>query len=229
MKKFIAAFFCLFAFPAFAGTLTLLGVGSQTESGPPEFSYLASYTGSSGSATLDISSVGFGDANSKRRIVVGIRSGSTLTGITIGGETGIVNYAISGYAYGSALVPSGTSGTVSMTFSGAPSSTRIWVTRAVNLSSGSVTDTYTSAGTSTSRACSIDILQDGFMLGIWWVSNDATSHSWSGGVTKNSQSSFSSGSLSFASYVSPSDQTKSTTASYAGFARSNRIFCASWR
>ena len=116
-------------------------------SNAPEFSYLGTWTGTSNTTTINITNVSFGTATSTRKIAIFITNGSntTLSSASIGGVGATVHFSTQSSAYVyhsvyaiSATVPTGTTGTVSLTFSGGypDFSQRIWVFRLDGLDSG---------------------------------------------------------------------------------------------
>lgn len=133
--------------------------------------YSTTYIGMADSASGVFAGSDFGPAHLSRRIFVAVRwTGNstvlkTLTGATIGGVTATIHIqngadasvgAFYGIAIISALVPAGTSGTISLSFSGAIVSCRIYWASAIGLvattANATATDETSSGGTATVNA-----------------------------------------------------------------------------
>lgn len=150
-------------FPAGAVTVT-----------PPEVTFLQATENTAGLATYTFAGVNFGAADPTRRIIVACHWGqagaSTFTSATIGGIAATTHISVIGTAQGpvalvSALVPTGTSGTVAFTVSVAVDHGMIGVYRSVNETAAptvTASDNTVSAGV---LAATINIPDNGWVIG----------------------------------------------------------------
>ena len=141
-------------------------------------------------------SVTFGDERSDRRMAAVIHwneggSHFTLDSATIGGEAATIHVQRGhsggstglGAAIISAVVPTGASGVVDCTFSGATSNVSCGVYRLTGLSSGTPTDTDSdqSTVTTTDLSVTITVAADGIVIAGFTGSTNATSDvAWTG-------------------------------------------------
>lgn len=158
------------------------GHGAGSASNPPaQVDFLASYTATDTSRPRLFAGVSFGAEAGNRRIFVAIGAGSSTIGstvncqisaVTIGGiaatkhvglPAGNVNHVSEIW---SALVPTGTTGDVSITYINGTTGWNRWslgVFRAVDLVSATPTDTDSSTGTGALSA-TLDVAAGGFVI-----------------------------------------------------------------
>ena len=147
---------------------------------PVEASFVGSDSSSSALTTYSFASVALGDAFTDRYILVAIAPGGaanrSISSVTIAGISATVHvqgtYAVGGdtsepqMGWAGAFVPSGTTGTISVTFSGSKSTCSISVYSVAN-STGTVVSTGESVGGTrnlTSRTLSLDLNASGITL-----------------------------------------------------------------
>lgn len=148
-------------------------------------SFLQSAVSTSDLTTYTFSSQNFGDAASDRYIVVAITSrsvsGGTISSVTIGGVSASIdvqvtnsssNYTVSGIA--KALVPTGTSGDIVITFGAEQLRAGIGVYRLLGISS---TPTDTGTSTADDPTTNLDIAAGGYAIGVAYTVEAATA-SW---------------------------------------------------
>lgn len=143
----------------------------------PAFSILSSGINTANQIEYTFSSLSFGAAATDRLLIVAVTSGgvldpATLLSATIGGVSATIHAqanntgnSVNGHAaVFSALVPTGTSGSVVVTWDGAGAmgNTAYALYRATGLVSSTPTDTATAAGTSPTM--SIDRANNGFIV-----------------------------------------------------------------
>ena len=152
------------------------------------YSYLTEVEDTSNAATYNFSSVSFGVPSASRQIIVGtcgvIGSGQTISSVTIGGvsATQVVQASNGGQPCGLfiANVPTGTSGTVSVTFSTTMGRAHIGVWRMVAANSAAAEDTISlGLGSSGSQSGTIDVSANGVIIA-YGIGNNTGNHGWTG-------------------------------------------------
>lgn len=145
-------------------------------------SFLQSAVSTSDLTTYTFSSQNFGDAASDRYIVVAITSmsvsGGTISSVTIGGVSASIdaqvtnsssNYTVSGIA--KAIVPTGTSGDIVVTFGAEQLRAGIGVYRLLGISS---TPTDTDTSTAADPKGYLDIAAGGYAIAVAYTAETAT-------------------------------------------------------
>jgi len=126
------------------------------------------------SDTMSVSSLPFGDAEATRRLFAMLtwRAGTSrnLDGVTIGGETAVIHVqqdnggAVAGCAIASALVASGTSGTVVASFDGKVRNLGVKMFRATNLENSAPTSAQSATDGNGNPSLSIPTYDNGYLL-----------------------------------------------------------------
>lgn len=151
------------------------------------YSYLTEVGDTSNSTTYNFSSVSFGAESATRQIIVGIvgvvNSNQSISSVTIGGvsATQVVQASNGGQPLGLYIAnPTGTSGTVSVTFSTTMFRAHIGVWRMVAANSATAEDTISLGGGSTGlQTGTIDHSAGGVIIA-YGIGNNTGNHGWTG-------------------------------------------------
>ena len=154
---------------------------------PASISYQASYEDQTSQTTYTFASSAFGTANASRRVIIGISSAivgsATISSVTIGGVSATISVqatqgtrAVTGIAIAS--VPTGTTGSVVITFSNAMLRCAIGVWATYDLQSN--TATATTSSVANPLALSLNVLAGGVALGCLYDNNVGAGVVWTG-------------------------------------------------
>lgn len=151
-----------------------LTMGIVASSRVPYYTYNGNYNSASDLTTYSFTGCNFGSARSDRLIAVVIQARAspvasrTLSSITIGGVTGTVHVenTISGVpcVIASALVPTGTSGTVSLTWSAGMGGVSISLYSMYNLSSNTPNGSWSNTWSSGNCSTAVAVKSNGILL-----------------------------------------------------------------
>lgn len=168
----------------------LLAYGAAAPPPAPSITFLQVTEDTSTQTTYTFAGVNFGAADSTRRIVVVVHFGSaiarTFNSGTIGGvgatiHLTAVNTAAMRVGIMSALVPTGTSGTITVTLSGTAAHCKIASYRALNETAGSPLTANDIAGSAGLLTTTINVPANGWVVGGASFSlTGPSSHTWTG-------------------------------------------------
>ena len=196
IKRFFAAFFalCLLLAPAADARLVvnqLSGFGVSQAEGF-SLTYLTNSGDTSNLTTYTFSSVDLGDAAGDRLILVGSSgvagAARAVSSVTVGGVSATQAAQASNggqpAALHSAVVPTGATGDIVVTFNGSMNRAHIGVWRLSGYNSSTVEDTIGAGlGSSSSQTGTIDVSAGGVIIA-YGIGNNTGNHGWTG-VTEN--------------------------------------------
>lgn len=149
--------------------------------------FLNSANQSTGGSSYTFSSSSFGTASSTRRIIVsiaGANNSRTISSVTIGGVSAdiVLQYSASGdnntVGIAIALVPTGTSGSIVVNWSGTQDTTIIGWWAATGLESNTAYATSTNTIPSSPATMDINGLENGFYIGVAGTSSSTGTNTW---------------------------------------------------
>lgn len=217
--------------------------GGGSYSGPADISFVSSHVDSSGVATYTFSSIAWANPETGRFIVVAVgwedgAGGITIDSATIGGETAsILNSGIEGDRAFAGIIgvrlDSGTSGSVSITFSAAVDCCGIgvWELTGADGITPSDTDPQT-ADPSTGLSFTLDIPADGCAIAFTFNGVQGTSVTWSGtGVAERYDEDLAAGALQSGADIGTSASARSAhsiSTSHSSSLQGSAGIAASW-
>jgi len=160
--------------------------------GKKELSFVAATTGTS-STTFSFTSLSFGTPHTTREIFVSISfwnaASRSVSSASIGGVSATVLYTLYARNCGVALirasVPTGATGTVSITMNGSTNNCSIAVYRVVNRGAAFETGLYSTAqndalATTSAALSGLNVTANGFVLSVITINNTASNVNFSG-------------------------------------------------
>lgn len=179
-------------------------------------------TSSSDNTTYNFTTYSIGTASSTRRVIAvfygdnGSNTGRTVSSATLGGVSATIDAQVTHSSGGSAVVAivsatvtTGTTATLSVTFSGGMNRAAVWAVAVDNLSGTAATDTLTTTATDPLTG-TIDWLNQGFVIA-GAMTNANTTFTWTG-VTEQVEGNFETASAS-GGYLFPTSNGTAQTVS----------------
>lgn len=150
------------------------GVGSGAQF---SYAYVSNYSDATNTSSYSFAGCSLGTADSTRKVVVVIKGGDAGLGFTVSSVTvaGVAASLVVGDTSGnsenrveiwSAAVPSGTTGTIAVTWSGTKSQCGIGVYAIYGASASAYATGTSSSGTTTTHTSSIDIPAEGCVIAV---------------------------------------------------------------
>jgi hypothetical protein len=206
---------------------------------PPSLEFRVSAVDATDLTTYTFSTVDIGVADSTRRVIVGVAGAAgaarTLSSATIGGVSATIHTNLSSADHSSlisVLVPTGTTATIVLTFSGGMISAGIGVYRLINETvstpHATATDTTLSAGV---LSTTIDVPSNGALVAVCkgFAAISPPTYTWSGATERYDQTVESADSHSGASETGLGSETgRTVSATLTGLGPSGTLSVLTW-